>query len=295
MFLLTVILPNAKSQTSFPSLTDNPTWSVYGTDNFWSGVFLTRNYEYEKDTLLCGQQYIKVESTPNHPNNVIGYARVDNEKVYIRTSNNCADKEYLMYDFSLNIGDTVYCGYDIYDTTQFWVVAIDTVNHFGIDRKTLRMNFYMGTPPWGIVVGMDWIEGIGSTTHPFYPTVCLTDNCETLYTLLCYDSSGTQLYQNSSFSTCDTTNVGIEETRNKLNLSIYPNPFFQSTTIDIGLVNPEKVKIEIYAIDGKKLYDLKTSPENMKFQIGDRLTEGIYMLKLLTDNQEITKKIIKIE
>ena len=293
--LLTAILLQVKSQTSFPTLTGNPTWNVYGTDNFWSGVFLTRNYNYQYDTTFCEQQYMRINSTPTHPNNVAGYVRVDNKRVYIRTSNNCADKEYLLYDFSLNVGDTVYCGYDISDTTQFWPTDIDTVTYFGIDRKRLKMNFYMGDPPFDIIAEMDWIEGIGSTTHPFYSTVCLTDNCETFYTLLCYDSSGTQLYQNPSYSTCYTTNVGIEETENKIDISIYPNPFSQSTTIEIGLENSEKIRLEIYSIKGRKIYDFTSNGNDTKFQIGNQLTQGTYLLKMSTESYDIIRKIVRIE
>ncbi|MBL4753799.1 MAG: T9SS type A sorting domain-containing protein [Flavobacteriales bacterium] len=287
-----VMTPDSRGQNCFPVLSDNPTWNVFGTDNFWSQIFLTRNYSYEKDTAFCGETYLKVSAVPASLSGVIGYVREANKKVYIRLGNDCADKEFLLYDFSLSIGDTVTCAYDQLDSTQFWAVDIDTITQFGVDRKRFVMNYYMGTPPFAIVVGMAWIEGIGSTTHPFYPTVCLSDNCETYYELLCYDSSGVQLYQNTFTSTCDSFYVGIEENDLSAVVSIYPNP--TTGLITVAGLPEEAEKITVYNVLGELVHDVELSGSNNPVLDLTGFPGGLYHLQVLQGETTLTSRIIKL-
>jgi hypothetical protein len=214
------ILNNVSSQNSFPTFSDSPIWNVYGSENVWSGLY-TNSLLYEYDTLFCGHVYLK---TSGNPTNLSGYVRIENEKVFVRKSNNCTEKEYLMYDFSLQINDAVYCGHNILDpyvatdTTMYWVAGKESITFFGVERKVLNMKYFVNGPGTPIRT-VNWIEGIGSTDHPFFSLVCLIDYCESLYILLCYDSSGIQLYQHPDFATCNT-NVGVEELNNHLDLNV---------------------------------------------------------------------------
>jgi hypothetical protein len=294
LFLI-FILQNVSSQNSFPAFSDNPIWNVYGSENVWGGLY-TNTLTYEYDTLFCGHEFMK---TSGNPTNLTGYLRVEDKKVFVRKSNNCTDKEYLMYDFSLQLNDAVYCGHNILDpyteidTTLYWVAGKESKTFFGVERKVLNMKYYVNGPGTPIRT-VNWIEGIGSTDHPFFSLVCLIDYCESLYTLLCYDSSGTQLYQHPDFTTCNT-NVGIEEQSNILSVIIQPNPFSQHTTIKIEHADSEIIKIQIYSIAGLKLYDFSTNREKTSIQTGHQLDKGIYFIKLMTNKKEIIRKIIKTE
>lgn len=296
LFFLTSILQVVKSQNSFPVFTDNSKWSVYGIDNFWTYIWKTKIYQYEKDTVMCGYTYSKLigHSNFNCIWDTINYIRTTGEKTYIKPNSNCSDKEYLLYDFSLSVGDTVYCGYNCGDTTAFWVTGITTVNYFGINRKKISVNSYIGTPPWGTIVGLDWIEGIGSPTHPFYPTVCLSDACETAYTLLCYDSAGIQLYQNQNYSSCYITGIE-EETENINNFSIYPNPFTNIITLKIMSEKFEikNWELKIYNTLGQTFY-YKILNSNFE-SLNLNLKSGIYFIQITNSLGNVLKtgKLIK--
>ncbi|NNK82604.1 MAG: T9SS type A sorting domain-containing protein [Flavobacteriaceae bacterium] len=72
-------------------------------------------------------------------------------------------------------------------------------------------------------------------------------------------------------------------------IQIYPNPV-TSNTVSI-FVNTE-LKIEVYDIIGKLLFNTKVSPNNKDIDISN-LNNGVYIFKLSNGSQTITKKLIK--
>ena len=85
---------------------------------------------------------------------------------------------------------------------------------------------------------------------------------------------------------------------NKNNLSLYPNPSEEITSIDFALNKSSKIKIEVYSINGTKittLYDdlVKKGPNRLTFDISE-LNSGIYIVKFENGkNSLFTKKLIK--
>lgn len=285
---------SVRSQLVFPERSTNPTWNVY--HSFWYD-FVTDIYQYTYDTNFCGFQYTKITCTPSIFGGLTsGYVRQDNDKVYIRLNNDCLAKEFTMYDFSMNVGDTVVCGYETGDSTKFWLTQIDTVNYFGINRQRYIMKFYMGPPVWGDVAWMYWVKGIGSTRNPFYTLVCLNEGCESGYELLCYDSTGIQLYQSPSLGVCDTTNLPTGEDQIMPGeLSVYPNPFNKNIIIHLEINSREILVAELYSqegtfIDGRKLSNSTIT----EFILPENLASGVYFLKIYSGTKSSVHKIIKI-
>ncbi|TDX84133.1 T9SS type A sorting domain-containing protein [Epilithonimonas xixisoli] len=84
-------------------------------------------------------------------------------------------------------------------------------------------------------------------------------------------------YSNKAFMS-----VGAIE---KEKISLYPNPVKQHFTIDI---NDQIEQVEIYSINGQLLKTVKSK----KINISD-LAKGNYLVKIKTDKEIITQKIIK--
>jgi hypothetical protein len=291
IYILSFVTINSTlfAQHVFPDYSDNAHWNVL--ECLWPECY-TKSYNYEYDTIFCGQNYSKIHFTELNEN---GYFRSENLKTYFRKNPNCSDKEYLIYDYSLNIGDTVFVGYDLFwnagkDTAEFVVDAIDTVNYFGVDRQRFKM-LYDPMNEGMLYRPMYWINGIGSEVHPFYPFNCLWDGCEQGYQLLCYDSLAVQLYQNSWANTCDTTILGIPNL--ETDISIAPNPF--SSEITVSVQNSSVYQINIYSSIGNKIMEYSYVGNNIIIMETDKLNSGSYILELLTNSGSYTKKIIKIE
>jgi hypothetical protein len=107
----------------------------------------------------------------------------------------------------MDIGDTAYVGLELWsswqpaDTAGFKLMSVDTITQFGVSRRRFNMLFeFPGFGPNEFYWPMAWIEGIGSDQDPFFPFLCLQHGCESSYSTLCYDSAGTQLYQDPYYT-----------------------------------------------------------------------------------------------
>src|SRR3972149_2047967 len=112
------------AQENFPSRQDNPKWKIVKTITSYPEIKITEEYQYEDDTLINSNLYHKIT-------NDAGYIRQIESKVYYRMKD--SDKDYLLYDFNLSVNDSVYCGFNLNETSdevdsiKFWVVQVDSV------------------------------------------------------------------------------------------------------------------------------------------------------------------------
>jgi hypothetical protein len=291
MLLLSVWTGNStlNAQHVFPDHSDEAQWNVF--ECIWPECH-TKTYNYELDTVFCGQLYSKVHFSHLNEN---GYFRSENLKTFFRMNSDCSEKEYLIYDYSLEVGDTAFVGFNLFwnegqDTTEFVVDMIDTVNHFGVDRKRMKMK-YDPHNQGDLIREMYWLNGIGSETHPFYPFQCLMDGCENGFQLLCYDSLAIQLYQNPWANDCDTSIIlGLSDLKDLI--SIEPNPFDQLLQINTdGLLIYE---IEFYSSIGDEiLIDRNFQGTTITLNTG-KLKPGTYFVKITTNHGVHSKPVIKI-
>jgi hypothetical protein len=288
------------SQKVFPSFSDSAKWNVLECVYGIGYTCNTLTYQYQYDTLFCGNNYSVIHMTGY--DSKTAYIRSDSVRSYCRKNNNCNDKEYLLYDFSMNIGDTTFTSIELWynsypsDTTAFVLNSVDTIVLNGFDRRVFHLLY--NSPGTGTDINrpMDWIEGIGSTTHPFYSLACLQDGCETSWRLLCLDSSGVQLYHDSTINTCDTSysTIEINELTSTNHLSIYPNPFDNILTVSI--TNATISEIEILNLVGERINIFKGNKKNnLRIDELNYLQAGIYLIKVHTNKGLLTEKIIKME
>lgn len=196
-----------------------------------------------------------------------------------------------MYDFTAKLGDTVYCGYDIYFqsvTIPFVVEDTALMNFEGEPRKVLRVNYQTCFPNdhW---FTMTWIEGIGSTIHPCYSLISTCGITETDYELACYFEDAQLKFMDSTRTDCES--VGIEEQEKKACVNVYPNPVIRVLNISSqGLAN-KKVGIEVYSASGKlMLKSMTTLPAEVEMSA---FAPGVYILKYNTRDEVFTTRIVK--
>src|SRR5262249_843362 len=89
----------------------------------------------------------------------------------------------------------------------------------------------------------------------------------------------------------DQSNVG------KVNLTSYPNPFNDNTTIEFTLTYDSPVTVEIYNFEGERVSTLFSGNVNAAnrqiFNLnGTNLTEGVYYCKLVTNQGTTVNKLI---
>jgi PKD repeat protein len=104
----------------------------------------------------------------------------------------------------------------------------------------------------------------------------------------------------------DTVNIktiGIDYKKpSDFHVTVYPNPFTNSTTLEYELIKPAKTEARLYDMQGKEIAVLvKSAKQNAgkyTYEISaDRLhlKPGTYMIRLLIDGQVRNEKVIKLQ
>ena len=91
---------------------------------------------------------------------------------------------------------------------------------------------------------------------------------------------------------------------NENNFTVYPNPFYNNTTIAYTLNSDASVKLDVYNIVGAKVQSLVNSEqESGEYQYNfnsqnnnlSRIEAGLYFISLSVDGKTNTKRIILME
>lgn len=120
---------------TFPLKKEQPKWKTINTLTTYPEIITTKEYEIVKDTVIDYYHYYKLS-------NEGGYYRISGNKVYYKL--NETDKDYLLYDFDLELNDTVTCGLDLNNSetvneARFWVEEIDSIKCEDGMHKRLRI------------------------------------------------------------------------------------------------------------------------------------------------------------
>src|SRR6185437_15753295 len=226
IFFLCVQQASAQSYIPFPS-DSGATWT-YGSDENDPGLFIVSEYSLHldgKDTSIDGYRYHEllsrqfvidelrsgplqfIDGVADSADTIYGYIREESKKVYLRLDST----EYLLYDFSANVGDAVNLYLDNNDT----ISSIDSFIVGGVYHKVFNLK-YNG----------QYVEGIGRTTGSIFD---MYQGELAPYYLLCFtNGSEHYTYYNDSCYTIYTygTTLNVNNiNNNNAALKLYPNPF----------------------------------------------------------------------
>lgn len=267
---------------SFPD--SNAVWSEY----YWSTespAIYNKYALFNEDTVINERTYQKVFHTVNRstitPENRIytGGIREDSLKRIFASSSfgwfvTPETDEILLYDFSLNEGDTIWRY--ISDTVaanftaDYLVVEnIDTI----LIHNTLRKVFNFCNYPW-----TRWIEGIGNIQGLIFPSGDLTtggDNSE----LICMHQNDTLMYFNDDYEGCVPQfvidNVALLPNHE---IKVYPNPVAGRT---VNFENLQFDTLELYDIHGQIIEKNNVVGLTRFVLDASDLAPGIYTYRLI--------------
>lgn len=261
---------------------ENDTWSedVIVTSYIWGNKgYITEKHQFylSVDTVLAGKTYHKIITrTPNNksqPTYYGGGIREDNAKVYYKHNADTTDNEFLIYDFSLNVGDTIRSTYPTGLLSKKPVIMrIDTlVLQNGEKRKEFHTQLF------------SYIEGIGSPGGFF--SVLNSDvicTCDPEYSnvLVCFKKGDTNLYTNNTWcsdgSCCDVlmANAKVAEDIFKVNVNQTSNK------IDItSVASIQQYKFELLDIRGSMLIQSNLNLNENTIDIA-KLDKGLYLYRI---------------
>jgi len=264
----------------FSDSTNRWLWYYVSTDG--SGLVFLNNANYSYDTVIHGTVYNYIS--------LGAYVREDTilRKVFAiyPISDPSDTSEKLLYDFSLNVGDSFRNEYVVYYVSGIDSVLINTIWH-----KVWHLIYARSITGLYISIDNDVIEGIGSTSYPLFPIspVTLIEGGDIL---TCFSTNGTTpplshkvgLYFDNATSCSLTFGLGVNNVANRnKNASLFPNPINESSKI----VLPYNITSGSLVI----VNDVGQEIINMPFQnkeellIGDQIkVPGIYCYRV-RDNQ----------
>lgn len=275
-FLIFICFSNVIAQTNVyhPFPIDSATWRF----DYSSGSCM--GYCYSYDNIMKGDTTIGLYSYKvfNVYFGNVGAIRQDisSKKVYYYSFS--TNSEYLLYDFNLNVGDTIphnwYGNRDFSDS--IFVEAIDSVVINSNWRKKYILNID------GQTYASEIIEGLGNIYGPASPLRL----CICFIKLICFKGDGIiQFTQSSPFSNCNNLTV-IEEHKKVESVFISPNPTSGQFTITIPSDNAEIVITNIY---GQQILEAHISQRKMNLQLDKN---GTYLISVKTTKEITTQKLI---
>ena len=80
-----------------------------------------------------------------------------------------------------------------------------------------------------------------------------------------------------------------------ISLETFPNPFVSQLHLKLSRASSSPSTVELYSIDGLRVWSAEFAANLSEVQLldFDRLHTGKYILRLITNNQVITKQLIK--
>jgi hypothetical protein len=278
-----------KSQDYVPFPTENVYWNVFyaGTCEEAPPVTELIRYTIHGDTIINGIQYSKLciesGSTTNPIIRPVGGLREANKKIYYVGQTIVGggfDDEYLLYDFTKQIGDTI--KHDSYGVFESVILDIDSVLIGESYRKkyTVDNHWFFANPD-------DIVEGIGSVKNGLLGHISDIPTCGTHYwEHICCQVNGEVLFLNPSYDECfpssllSSNALQWDETKVK----IYPNPTTEKLYIENN-TNERELFITMYDINGRiRLFSKLPNQHNI---IELHLEKGAYVVRVTNQNGEI--------
>jgi hypothetical protein len=234
----------------------------------------------------------------------VGLVRQETSSKKIFAIKSGTSAERLIYNFNLNINDTVRVrpidrGY--FELSQpsvsygykLKVIQKDSILILGQYRKRLHLVSF----PFGVIVEK-WIEGIGSDCGILNAGsgagMVVADICIPL--LLCHKKNDTLIYMAPNYTTCEPmscpSSIKINYSNNKI--VTYPQPVKDVVTIQNKEFINQNITVNISNSLGTQCVNQYLQFNNGTAQLPlANLPKGIYLLKLIDENlKTYTQKLI---
>lgn len=264
----------AKSQTYVPFPTTIANWNEIFFKQGPGGCppdYCHHSYIMLGDTILNTQSYHKIFRTDSLNTFYQGGLREAGKQIFF-FDRNCP-YENVLYNFNLNVGDSIENTCGICDTTGLGffshVTSIDSILLTDMTYRK-RINFDGRAP---------WIEGIGCTDGLLYTYDCLL--CICWNQLVCFKEDSSYFYLNETNETCFNYTVSTNEfPNNKIHIDIFPNPITDISYIEIN--NSDFDNLIIYNSLGSIVKEVKIKDQR-KIELNKiDFNHGVFIYKLST-------------
>lgn len=267
---------------------ENKAWNVVECMNL-AGCG-TQTFKILGDTTIGQTAYKKLYATNDTTiSNWFRYGalRENENRVYFYLFAN--ETEVVLYDFNLTVGESFISTYNSIEyqgcPIEMEVSSIDTVT---VENGEQRQRFNFSD-------GETWISGIGSLYGLVYVGVyqCIIDM---YYNLSCCHENEELVFLSPNFDHCLINTVGQNEISTRMNHTVFPNPFTQTTVLNFDYSDSQTYRLQIINLTGQVVKEINQINSGKIEISGNQLNSGIYFYQLMNDTKEIARgKLIKNE
>ena len=232
-----------QQENKLPSLCDE--WNVwYESFESFGPISFDKvvKYQLTTDTLINGQQYVKLTSDKDSP--YLGAMREGNNRdIYYLPAG--STNEFLLYAFNAQVGEVLNDLYLGGFEENGYSGRVEAISDGSPRLFTIRVLYPdgMGVEP-GESFSVTWIEGVGSPETPYGLAVVPTVPAEVgIYTLLCAYKNGEQIYVSEMGAEYGCEHDQTPEPTDTIPLYSYTGDDPGSSTVDP--VDPNQVVVTL--------------------------------------------------
>lgn len=272
------------------------------------------------DTLIGSNTYRPVINSLQ--NCTIGYIREDTAARKVWFLDNNSPTEKLLYNFSMQVGDTISINFltgNLFLSGVYTLDSIGTINTLAGQRRTFNLSNHALS--WSR--RMVWIEGMGCTVALAYPyttndmgapvyqacpgpqyefsqfLICFHHNSKIYQDVCAYQAAMSTQAWSTVIDSCDFHSFigAIQEIPGMTDFSIYPNPSNGSLVLNIQTSQDAKLDFFVHDIAGKQtLYRQSLgqvgSGETEKRIDISTLPDGFYLVELRSEQGSEYRKLV---
>lgn len=298
-------LANIKGQNYIPFPTSNTVWSEHFKAPVSTSLtsYYYRNILADKDTTIGAKTYHQLfyshSDTVYSENSSAVYnggLRESNRQVFYLPKDSVS--EYLLYDFSLQVGDMIKYDYSVYShqmglgqLDSLFVSSIDSVLILdGSYRK--RINFSSQSTSFTLTWTY-WIEGVGNNMGLLCPIAALPTNGLN-YLLGCLKQNNEIIYYDNLFDNCYPVNQSVFEFSKQNEITISPNPVQDYCKIQWDDNNIQFDRILISDVYGRIVFSEKIDQNNETIIDCRNFGQGMYLVNIFNrfGSQSTSKLLI---
>lgn len=254
--------------------------------------YAPNRYFFSGDTTIDGKIYAKMyrnQFIPTLPGPICPPFIIDTnnflwdafmrEDTVLKRVYKYTDEDKLLYDFSLQQGDT------LYPSGEYSIIIDTIINIITYDGVT-RKKFYVNS--WGGKYEFQgyYIEDVGGSQGPFHEPVGCFEWCNWI---MCVKVNNDIIYNdgNACFNYVNIKNLSSGQLFN-----IYPNPNPGNFTMILSGINDEDYSFKITNIIGETVFNIKNvRTKVVMIDISDQ-SKGTYIINVQAGNKVFTEKII---
>ncbi len=247
---------------------------------------ITDTYFTDGDTLVNGMNFKILDGYHYISRTFLLREVVAEKKVYLKIFLPNRVEDYLLYDFSLEEGDT----FEMFNPiTPFpaegGLFRLDSIRSRTSADNNMYRHFYFSPTPGNTISTQNavWIEGVGSLSILTAPGG--DPDFDNVGHLSCSFKNGTRVYENlEEIAACSPSILNIDAV-----ISPLEGVFIYVKEETVVVENASEIeKVVIYSISGKKVLEKQLNNNNghMVLQTG-HIKKGLYILKATGRNGQV--------